>query len=182
LVYENGQCVPAEQLCRPGTGVCAPLGEACGGLPCCNGVCAGGVCQCVGEGGACADSYDCCAGAGYCLGGVCTIGTAGTACKVTAECGPGLYCTADGCDACDGTCQPCSSGNAVCPGLLGDIYVQCGAAMRAACCVADPIGGFPGWGYCCVPGENCPGDPCGVSCPTQLGISGVPDPASCNGI
>src|SRR5262249_43490471 len=144
------------------------IGESCANTPCCSGTCAGGTCACVAEGGTCAGQFDCCFGTA-CTDGVCQPVNVGTPCSSDADCGNGAYCTGT-------TCQACESGGASYPPF--DVH-DCPWVMPWMVCAPDPATGYPGFGYCCIPGENCGTDSCARYCPTKLGYGGV---ATCNGL
>jgi hypothetical protein len=168
LVCNGGACV-LPPVCRPGVGECAPLGESCAALPCCSGACAGGTCACVAEGGTCADQYDCCFGSA-CTDGVCQRVEEGTPCSTDANCGNGSFCLGS-------TCRACESGGASIPPITVD---DCPWPMPGFVCPQDPATGYPGFGYCCIPGVSCGGDPCARYCPSEWWGSGGGD--VCNGL
>lgn len=166
-ICSDGDCV-LPPVCRGGD-FCAPFGESCDGLPCCSGRCVRGMCTCVAEGGTCNDQYDCCFGTA-CTNGTCQPVEDGTPCRTDANCGNGSSCFG-------GTCEPCYSGAASAGGITVD---DCPWPMPGYVCPPDPATGYPGFGYCCIPGVNCGGDPCARPCPADNWASG--GGAVCNGL
>jgi hypothetical protein len=177
LVYDAVTNTCSEPTtCRAGVGACHSIGQACGndGLPCCSGGCSGGVCSCLPEGSACTDQYDCCLGT-VCDAGICTAVVTGGTCTTDADCGIGAYCLAA--PGQTGACDECYSGTA----SNGGISVSdCPWPMPGYVCAPNPTTGFPGFGYCCIPGENCAGDPCALECPSDDSAQG--GAAVCNGL
>jgi hypothetical protein len=159
LACVSGACL-VPPICRSGIGSCAALGESCAGPPCCSGTCAGGVCACIQAGQGCRDQYDCCFGS-VCWEGVCrTTEGVGDPCASDADCDLGAFCrpVAQFCDRCE------SGAASMGPYLVDD----CPWPMPGFACGPDPATGHPGFGYCCIPGENCAGDPCARPCNPDL--------------
>jgi hypothetical protein len=75
--------------------VCALGGDSCTALPCCSGLCTGGVCVCTDTAGNCQNDGQCCSG--VCSNGVCAQCNSGASlCTENANCCSGL-CTGGVC-------------------------------------------------------------------------------------
>lgn len=156
--------------CSNGVCACVSSGSACADqYDCCWGfACTSGTCQPVGPehvpctadaecgNGAICDLLDCdlCCTNPICDGGACTpVVEPGRPCSDD-DCGAEGRCTYQG-------CRTCSSGGATygdyTAGIPGD---ECPWPMAGFACTDDPETGAPGYAYCCIPGENCQGDPC----------------------
>ncbi len=163
---ERNACVDCS-VCRPRLGCCAPFGRECGEeLPCCSGVCDRGTCRCAGLGEGCDEQYDCCEG-GACVEGTCQQGVNDGICQTSADCGPAFTCIG-------GECVLCSSGDTTTntDGIVLNV-TDCPWSMSAYVCIPSVASGYPGYGFCCIPGENCHNDPCAYECPTDTYVSGT---------
>jgi hypothetical protein len=189
-VYRDGACVCP--MCRTDLGCCTDgVGKApshdlgigpCGpDLPCCHGTCAGGTCRRMIIGEPCDEDADCYIG--LCLDGVCQTAQEGGAtcvspaydCPAGQLCAPGLGSNGDPsegrCVTCEAEAMPCLL---VAGGSTVTGFLRCPAGTAPVCCPAIPDSGFAGAVYCCVPGENCPGDSCAPTCPSEM-IQGEPN-------
>jgi len=156
----RGSVCPPGQFCSEGScGVCRQLGDDCAaGADCCQGYCNQGSCDLCP-----ADTVPC---NGVCVNIVTDVnncGACGHGCAVEEFCcfgGCGPY-RGGGC--CPGTpfggTEHCTGGGSKdigCYGVIGSYGI---------CCPDSSPTASDGFGYCCVPGVSCLGDPSAPRCP-----------------
>jgi hypothetical protein len=87
---------------------CSLGGESCAALPCCSGLCTGGMCVCTAAAGNCQSGAQCCSG--VCASGVCAPCNGGASlCTENANCCSGI-CNAGVCGSSTFSCDVVTSG------------------------------------------------------------------------